>query len=250
MMEMPIFEKKEKEPKLLFKAILMRHEEPYYKDEGHDLTDNGVEGAIETGRRMKADGFFSDNDPVTLLHSPKPRAKGTLDFVAQGAEIPTEKEREIKMIGQSKMNNREAFMDRVRELDFDIEKLAEDHYKNDMYENRPDIIEPNNKKKERLYRSMEYLIRSIMKSDGNQNENGTPQILAVSHFEIITHLIDDVFGIENIGKYDSPSFGEQVKISAFETEDKNKISLDIEFRDMRKTVIFDRTSRSIEQINQ
>ena len=32
----PNVEKKEVQPKLLFKVVLMRHEDPRYKDEGHD----------------------------------------------------------------------------------------------------------------------------------------------------------------------------------------------------------------------
>lgn len=240
-------EKKETQPKLLFKVVLMRHEEPYYKDVGHDLTDKGVAGAIKTGKKLKEDEFFSDENPILLFHSPKPRAEGTLDFVAQGAEIPTDNKRAIDAIGQSKITNPEAFMERVRELNSDQEKIAEDHYKHEMHKTRPDIIESHEKKKERLYRAMEYLIRSIIKNV-NDVEIATPQILAVSHFEIVTHLIDDVFGIENVGKYNSPSFGEQIKISAFQTEEKDKILLTVSFRNLEKQVIFNRTTRAIEQI--
>ena len=67
-MEQPNFEKQEVQPKLLFKVILMRHEEPHYKDEGHDLTDKGVEGAIETGKRLKEDDFFSDENPISPFY--------------------------------------------------------------------------------------------------------------------------------------------------------------------------------------
>lgn len=247
MEQSPDVERKEVQPKLLFKVILMRHEEPHYKDVGHDLTDKGVDGAIETGEKLKKGEFFSDKNPILLFHSPKPRAEGTLDFVAQGAEIPTENKRAIDVIGQSKIANREVFMERVYELNSDQEKIAEDHYKHEMHKNRPDIIEPHEKKKERLYRAMEYLIRSILKNV-DETENTTPQILAVSHFEIVTHLIDDVFGIENVGKYNSPSFGEQVMISASQTEDKDKILLAVSFRDLEKQVVFNRTTRAIEQI--
>jgi len=244
----PNIEKKEAQPKLLFKVVLMRHEEPHYKDEGHDLTDKGVAGAIETGKKLKEDDFFSDENPIHLFHSPKPRAEGTLDFVAQGAEIPTENKRAIDAIGQSKIANREAFIERVIELNSDQEKIAEDHYKHEMHKNRPDIIEPHEKKKKRLYRAMEYLIRSIKIKNVDGSDATTPQILAVSHFEIVTHLIDDVFGIENVGKYNSPSFGEQVKITGFQTDEKDKILLTVAFRDLEKQVVFNRATRSIEQI--
>ncbi len=243
----PDTEKKEAQPKLLFKVVLMRHEEPYYKDEGHDLTDSGVDGAIETGKKMREDEFFSDKNPILLFHSPKPRAEGTLNFVAQGAGIPVENKRAVNVIGQSRIANMDVFMERVQELGFDMEKVAEDHYKHEMHKNRPDIIEPHEKKKERLYRAMEYLIRSIIKNI-DESETTTPQILAVSHFEIVTHLIDGVFGIENVGKYNSPSFGEQVKISAFQTEDKDRVLLNVAFRDLEKQVVFNRATRTIEQV--
>ena len=248
MEQLKSFEKKE-EPKILFKAILMRHEEPYYKDEGHDLTDKGVEEAIKTGERMKEDDFFSDENPIQLFHSSKPRAEGTLSFVAQGAEISTENKRVTNVIRQSDIPNRDVFMERVEELGFDSEKVAEDHYKHEMHKNRPDIIEPHQNKKARLYRALEYLIRTVIKNVDTSGDV-TPQILAVSHFEVITHLIDDVFGIENIGRYNSPSFGEQVKITGSQIPGKDSILLTVGFRDFERQVIFNRTTRSIEHISE
>src|SRR3989344_2257143 len=103
-------ERKESEPKLLFKVILMRHEETEYTNVGHDLTDRGVEGAKETGRMLKDDDFFTDTD---------------------------------------------------EELGGDPARIAESHYTHDIHKNHPEIIEPHLKKKERLYRAMEYLIRSV-----------------------------------------------------------------------------------------
>src|ERR1700733_2010031 len=85
-------ERREKEPRLLFKVTLMRHEKPFYKDEGHDLTPEGVERARATGKRFKEEGVIGEDDEMHLLHSPVARAKGTLDFVAEGAglsKLPT-----------------------------------------------------------------------------------------------------------------------------------------------------------------
>ncbi len=224
----------------------MRHEETNYKDEGHDLTDKGVAGALETGKKLREEGFFSDDDPVLLLHSPKPRAEGTLDFVAEGAQLSAGIKRSINALGQSKFADRDAFMERVKELGSDQELIAKDHYTHEMHQNRPDIIEPHSKKKERLYRSLEYLIRSIL-SDVNQSEDSTPQILAVSHFEVVTHIVNDVFGIENLGAYNAPAFGEQVKIVAFQTDNPDIISLKVSFREFEKEVLFNRATREIEQ---
>ena len=241
------FESTERAPKTLFRVILMRHEEPFYKNEGHDLTDQGVLNAIKSGEKMRDEQFFSDEYPIHLYHSPRARAEGTLDFVAQGAGINTENKRAVQVINQSKIVDNDVFMNRVKELEHNPEKIAEDHYKHEMHRNRPDIIEPHEHKRERLFRAMEYLIRSILKNLDRDKSSAT-QVFAVSHFEIITHLVDGVFGIENLDGYNSPSFGEQVKIIAYETEDSNKVLLDVSFRDLEKKVIFNRTKRLIEEI--
>jgi len=94
-------ESQEKMPKLLFKVTLMRHEKPFYKDEGHDLTPEGVEGAINTGKRLRDEGVISEDDEIILVHSPKPRAKGTLDFVVKGADLDGESAIEINQLRDS-----------------------------------------------------------------------------------------------------------------------------------------------------
>lgn len=236
------FASKEAEPNLLFKVTLMRHQKPYYKDIGHDLTPEGVEGAIRFGQELKDTGQIAEGDEIFLVHSPVVRAKGTLDFVAQGAELQDMPKRSIDQLRKSDGTHSEPFMNRVRELEFDQEEIAKDHYKHPMHQDHPEIIEPHLHKKERLYRTLEYLIRWFEK---NPVEDKTPHIIAVSHFEIITHLIDDVFGIESFGKYNVPEFGEQVYIEAFGTENRDEILLRAKYLSQTKEVIFNRTSRSV-----
>ena len=231
--------------KLIFKVTLMRHEEPFYKDIGHDLTDRGVENAIATGKRLKEIGHITDSDDVHLFHSPKARAKGTLEFVAEGAGITHDEKRSIDQIRSSDIPDLEGFLKRVEELEHDPEAIAKDHHTNDeLYENSPNFIEPSSKKKKRLYRAFEYLIRSFEKAP--QENTGTPHVFAVSHFEIVTHLINDVFGIENMGKYNTPAFGEAVTIEAYATDEENKILLRVTYNENEREVYFDRKSRSIE----
>jgi broad specificity phosphatase PhoE len=231
--------------KPLFKVTLMRHEEPLYKDEGHDLTPRGVENAKARGAEFKDSGHFSAGDELHLYHSPKARAKGTLEFVAEGAGISHESKRSIDQIRSSDLPDLDAFMERVAELNNEPEALAKDHHTNpDLYENNPQFIEPHSKKRKRLYRAFEYLIRAFEKKP--QENASTPHVLAVSHFEIITHLIDDVFGIETMGKYHVPGFGESVTIEAYPTEDKDRLRLKVMFNDHSKEVYFDRNNRSIE----
>ena len=236
-------ESAEHEPELLFKVTLMRHEKPYYKDQGHDLTPEGVEGALNTGRKLKEEGQISDGDEIFLAHSPTVRAKGTLDFVAEGAGLSELPKTSVDQLRKSDMPHSGAFMDRVKELDFDQEKIAKDHYTHPMHENNPDIIEPHSHKKERLYRTFEHLIRWFEK---HPVENKTPHIIAVSHFEIVTHLINDVFGIETFGKFNVPAFGEQVYIEAYESDSDDEVALKVRYDSQTRDVIFDRKTRSIE----
>lgn len=244
MQEVIKIERKESEPKLLFKAILMRHEKTEYTGVGKDLTGEGIEGAMKTGRELKDDNFFSKEDEIISFHSPEARAKGTLDTVLEEAGIPT-KSRSISMLGPTKIFNVEAFeKHNVEELGDEPSRIAKDFHTGDFHRDHPEIIEPHLKKKERLYRTMEYLIRYAVKNNTNP-DSPTIQVFAVSHFEIITHIVDDVFGIENTG-YRSPSFGEEVRISAFQTDNSDKILLKVGFRDLEEEVIFNRKTRSIE----
>lgn len=231
----------------IFKVTLMRHEEPFYKDIGHDLTERGVARALATGKRLKESGHIDDSDEIHLFHSPKPRARGTLEFVAEGAGISHEEKRSINQIRSSDIPNREVFLERVEELNHDQEAIAKDHHTNDaLYENSPDFIEPVSKKRQRLYRTFEYLIRSFEKR--SEEDQNTPHVFAVSHFEIVTLLIDDVFGIENMAKYNTPAFGEAVTIEAYSTDNHDRVRLKIGFNEHVKEVYFDRKTRSIKEL--
>lgn len=232
-------ERQESEPKLLFKAILKRHEKTEYTGIGHDLTDEGVSGSIESGKKLKEAPFFSPESAVISFHTSEPRTKGTSDLVLREAGISGES-RPMRMLGPTRIFDVEAFEKHVEELGDDPARIAEDFHKGDFHKDHPEIIEPHVKKKERLYRAMEYLMRYAVKEN-----SPVIQVFAVSHFEIITHIIDDVFGIENTG-YRSPSFGEEVRISGFQTENPDKILLKVAFRDLEKEVFFNRKTRSIE----
>ena len=111
-----------------------------------------------------------------------------------------------------------------------------------MHSKGSEVIEPHESKKKRLYRACEYLIRWF---EHHPSQSATPHIIAVSHFEIITHLIDDVFGIKNIGRYSAPRHGETVSIEAYESGKKNETLLKVTYEGKTKEVYFDRENRSI-----
>lgn len=243
-MESSSFERREKPPKLLFKVTLMRHEKPFYKDIGHDLTPEGVERATQTGKEMREKGVIDDSQDIHLLHSPVARAKGTLDFVAKGAGLEHVPQHSIDQLRKSDFADYDAFMERVAELNHDQELIAKDHYTHPMHADGS-VIEPHAHKKERLYRTLEYLTRWL---EQHASGDKTPHVIAVSHFEVITHVLDDVFGMENLGRYNAPGFGESVSLEARETGDKDKILLKVAFDGQSKEVYFDRVNRSIEPV--
>lgn len=234
---------KEKEPKFLFKVTLLRHEKSLYKNTGHDLTSEGAERAPEIGKKLRKEGTANDEDDIYLIHSPQARAKGTLDFVAQGANLENKPKRSIDQLRMSDMLDFDAFIKRSKELGGNGELIAKDHYTHPMHSIGSEVIEPHESKKKRLYRTCEYLIRWF---EHHPSQEATPHVIAVSHFEIITHLINDVFGIENIGRYSAPLHGEAVYIEAYEGGEKNKIILKVTYEGKTKEVYFNRENRSIE----
>lgn len=232
---------KEKEPKLLFRVTLLRHEKSLYKNVGHDLTPEGAQRAADIGKKLKEEGVI--NDHTHFIHSPQARAKGTLDFIAQGAGLAEKPKRSIDQLRMSDMLDFDAFMKRSNELGGDGELIAKDHYTNPMHSKGSEVIESHDSKKKRLYRACEYLIRWF---EHHPSQGITPHVVAVSHFEIITHLIDDVFGIKNIGRYSAPRHGEAVSIEAYENAKQNKTLLKVTYEGKTNEVYFDRENRSIE----
>ena len=156
-------EKKDFEPKVLFKAILMRHQEATYLEEGTGLTDKGVAGATKTGEEMREDDFFPNKNEIISFTSPLVRTKGTLDITGKAAVMPTVddkvKSRVIEALRSSDFFDEEAF-DKFcdEELGGEPAEIAKAFYTHDVHKNG-EMIEPHFKKKKRLYRVLEYLIR-------------------------------------------------------------------------------------------
>lgn len=145
--------------KPFLRVTLMRHEEPFYKNEGHDLTDNGAAGARETGKSIAE--IIDPEDELYLLSSPSRRTRGTLALVAEGAGLEATPRRSIKALRMGEIRDMGRFKERIKELGDGQGKegIARDQYTDPVYENDPSFIEPNSSKKERLYRSFEYLLR-------------------------------------------------------------------------------------------
>lgn len=105
-----------------FNLVFIRHEKPFYKDEGHDLTPEGVDKSIKLGSFLIETGVIDKSSKILLLHSPKPKAKGTLEFIKLGAELDLPME-EVSELRSSDFTNLNAFLSRKKDLKlFDIIK--------------------------------------------------------------------------------------------------------------------------------
>ena len=234
--------KQESEPKPLFKVTLMRHEKTAYTGVYPDITNEGLKRGEETGRRIKEERL-DDEDELYLLSSPSERAVGTLDIVTKSAGISAEKNT-IDQLRPTDVHNAEEAQKKFSSFGGVQEEIAKAHHTDDFFETRPDVLEPHSQKKKRLYRALEYFIRYVEK---RENDPRIPHAIAVSHGEILNHLIDDVFGVETIGRYNTPSYGEVVYIDAYTTGDRDSVRLKIKYEGNEKEVLFNRKSRSIEQ---
>lgn len=251
-----IIEQLERKPKAFLKITLFRHEEATYKNEGDGLTPGGRAHALEIGKKIKEE--LLSNSDVFLLHSPSKRAKGTLDLITQGAGITEHPKQEIHQLRGSGIHDieknlkyhlgedmppdlTEAMNIFIEMYKADPEKFAKKYHSEPFYEEASDVVEPKSNSRKRLYRSLEYLIRWFEK----KNDDNVPHIMAVSHYEVITHLLEDVFGIENLEKYNTPSFGEHVDLNIFSTDSPNKYKLEVVFGGDKKEVFFDRGKRAI-----
>jgi broad specificity phosphatase PhoE len=213
---------------MLFKLIFIRHEKPYYKDDGHDLTPEGIERSIALGKKLVEEKIINPEEKILLLHSPKPRARGTLEFFMQGANITGPLE-SVEDLRSSDFKNLDDFLARKNDLGFSSEELAKEHFTNEEYfNNSPHIIETN----DRLYKFLRDLIQR------SKSEQDFPkQVIAVSHFEIIMHLIDDVFGIETFETYLTPRLGEYLIIDFLRNEIQNSYTLEVFFREKTGNLI-------------
>ena len=224
----------------LFRLVLIRHEQSYYSDKGHDLAPDGVERAIKIGVDLKKRRIIDPEQEVCLFHSPKPRARGTLDFIVQGAGL-TGVYTEAKDLRCSDYADLDAFLSREKELALTPEDVAREHYENhELYEDSPHIVESHTKRRSRFYRFLSELVLRYMLADASAK-----QVIAVSHFEIIMHIIHDVFDIKSFSSYMAPMLGEYIVIDFLPDNDSGSIQLILYFRDRIGNVKYDFVTRSI-----
>ncbi|CAN5682257.1 hypothetical protein BH11PAT2_BH11PAT2_07970 [soil metagenome] len=234
--------------KPLFKITLLRHGKALYEEVGNDLTPEGIEEARAAGLRLVESGDL-ENEEVFLFHSPAARAKGTLEIAAEEAGLDAENALPITQLRTSDIHDQEAFdasIVALAEKDGidEYEAAAKHHYVDPMHADGV-ALESHANKQKRLYRTFEYLARWV--AHHQTVEGKTPHAIAVSHYELITHIINDVFDITTFDTYRAPATGEAVEISAY-SYDEDSLRFVVSFRGQQKEVLFNRKARSIQQL--
>lgn len=233
----------EQGPKLMARVTFSRHEETHYTGEGRDITDHGVVRAQEKGRRITQD----KGAPVVIGHSPKHRAKGTAESIEEGVidENPAhQKARWIRVPGLRSTDFRDEKIhgELVERLGTTQEAWTDAHYNDQFFYDNPERIETNEEKRARMYRELERLI-VFLEKQGAQSK--PPHLVFVSHYELLSLLLDDVFEIKTFGTTNTPTFGEHIDIEIYQSLSSGDVPVRIHYGGHEKQVLFDRKLRRL-----
>jgi broad specificity phosphatase PhoE len=236
--------KQEKSPQLLARITFSRHEETAYTGVGRDITERGVARAQEKGKKIAQE----KGTPVLFGHSPKERAKGTAESIEEGTREnvgqDSERARWIRVPGLRSTDFRdEKFLKQLfEELGTGQEAWTDAHYNKPEFYDNPGKVETNEEKRTRLYRELERLISFMEK---RELKGEAPHLVFVSHYEILSLLLDDVFGIETFGSTNTPTFGEHVDIDLYKPLPNGDVPIRVHYGGHEKEVLFDRKLRRL-----
>ncbi len=236
--------KQEQLPQLLAKITFSRHEETGYTGIGRDITDRGIARAQEKGKKITRE----KGTPVIIGYSPKERAKGTAESIEEGAREEAsdslKKVRRIRIPGLRSTDFRDkGFRAQLqKEIGTTQEAWTDAHYNNPEFYNNPEKLETNEEKRARLYREIERLVSFLEKKD---LKGEAPHLVFVSHYELITLLLDDAFGIKTFGTTNTPTLGEHVDIDLYKPLPSGDVPIRIHYGGLEKQVLFDRKLRRL-----
>ncbi len=239
--------KQEQAPELLARITFSRHEETNYTGVGRDITDRGIARAQEKGKTITRE----KGTPVVIGHSPKERAKGTAESIEEGSQKITgdsEKARWMRIPGlrSTEFRDDEFFGQLVEKYGSGTlssqEKWTDAHYNDPSFYDNPEKIETNEEKRARLYREIERLVSFLEKKD---LKGEVPHLVFVSHYELLSLLLDDVFGIKTFGTTNTPTFGEHIDIDLYKPLKSGDVPIRVHYGGHEKQVLFDRKLRRL-----
>lgn len=235
--------KQEQALQLLARVTFSRHEETDYTGVGRDITDRGIARAQEKGKAITQE----KGTPVVIGHSPKERAKGTAESIEEGAREGAEDSSQARWIRipglrSTDFRDKEIQGELAKKLGTTQEAWAEAHHNMPEFYDNPEKLETNEEKRTRLYREIDRLVSFLEKKD---LKGEAPHLVFVSHYEIITLLLDDVFSIKTFGTTNTPTFGEHVDIDLFKPLPSGDVPIRIHYNGHEKQVLFDRKLRRL-----
>lgn len=230
-------------PKLLARITFSRHEETNYTGIGRDITDRGVERARMKGRAIAKE----KGAPVFYAHSPRERARGTAESIAEGVQEALGDDRAAFWMESPGLRSTdfydEEFRTHLQEVLGDSQEAwAKAHYNRPEYYNNPGKLETNEDRRARLYDEMGKLLRFLEKQE---TQDEVPHLVFVSHYELITLFLDDVFGINAIGGPDAPTFGEHIDIDVQRPLPNGDVPMQVHYNGHTQRVVFDRQLRRV-----
>ncbi len=234
---------REREPRIMARVTFSRHEETQYTGIGRDISPAGIERAQEKGARVTEEKGV----PTLIGYSPMPRAVGTAESIEEGvmrqiAEGVEIKKKTIAGLSMSTVHDPEAFKSMTSHLGSAQENWAHAHHKEPWYYDNPDVIETNEEKRARMYEEFERLVSVLERTTKEGVE--PPHLVFVSHFELITLLLDDVFGIDTFGTTNVPTFGEHIDLEVYAPATKGDAArVSVHYKGHQKDVLFDRGLR-------
>lgn len=235
--------RQEQAPQLLARITFSRHEETDYAGVGRDITDRGIARAQEKGKTIAQE----KGTPVIIGHSPKERAKGTAESIEEGAREGAEdssQARWIRIPGLRSTDFRDEKIhgELVNKLGTTQKAWAEAHYNDPFFYDNPERIETNEEKRARMYREIDRLVSFMEKRD---LKGEVPHLVFVSHYELLSLLLDDVFGIHTFGSTNTPTFGEHIDIDLYKPLPNGDVPIRIHYGGHEKQVLFDRKLRRL-----
>ncbi len=242
------FESKERKYHLLGKVSVMRHGHTKYTNVYPDLTQQGLEEVSESAKKLK--GLVNLEEDVVFLSSPAVRAQGTTDKIKQeiDPEAETRVMNSIRSVHVKDMRKAVEMLTELTEGTLHIPDIDRAYALTKGFADRPDVWQSAKEVEDRFFRNIEYSIRSFERRDANTEK--LSHIVAVSHFEPLNHFITRVFNID-LEKGDLLTTAELINMSFYSTdteEDKERIKILVEFRDMKQEIFFNRKTRDIEII--
>lgn len=244
--ESGLVRKQESAPQLLAKVTFSRHEKTNYTGVGRDITEDGVAHAKEKGQVVTRE----KGAPALIGHSPRERAKGTAESIEEGIREEVGGPSSTRFIQVPGLRDtqfrdadfREELIEKLGSGMGAVESWADAHYHEPTFYDNKTKVETNEEKRVRLYREVERLISFLEKRD---LKGEVPHLLFVSHYELMTLLIDDVFGIKSFETSHVPSYGEHVDVDIYRPLQTGDVPINVHYAGREKNVLFDRKLRRL-----